>query len=300
VEIVSKNSLTSQTESTTIQMTNYSTNLLAPTLKEQGTTKHFFLKIFRKINEYSDPLSIYFRRLLFSNLSGQNSISTFESQTVNKKNRRSYDNFNEKALTWAAKNGVQSSVIDIFKILYAYNFALKTFVKVCLESNSKDSIQNKLKNEELKAKQNVANGKSTGSFENVYHNLKKKNAQEITLFESLKQKLVSVYIHLVLDHYKVIHCSVYQLQVFREIYLAKKIGFGFSNNYNAAQKIDELVEYNKSICKSSKCKLGGKMDEIYETAEKSKKENEKLLDEILKKLNILDLEEASIEEYLFE
>jgi hypothetical protein len=237
---------------------------------------------------------------LFSNVPGKDSISTFETETI-KKNRRSYDNFNEKALEWAEKKGVKSSTIEIFRILYAYNFALKTFVKVCLASNSENSVQLKLQTEEFRAKQNVENGNNAvGSFENIFKDLKKKSAQEVALFESLKEKLVSVYIRLVMVHYKVKHCSVYQLQVFKEVYLnAKKLGFGFSNDYNAAKKIDEIVDYNQSICKKAKCTSGRMIDDVYETAVDSRKENEKLLDEILK-TNVLDLQEETLEEYLFE
>jgi hypothetical protein len=137
-------------------------------LYELGCQKNLKSK---KPYEYYEPISIYFRRLIFEYAGGNKALSIWE---INQRNLfQEYRPFwNIRAIRFIHTK-VGENMYTVFRSLHDYIVALKGNIKYCLvKTDNEEKIYDRLQKRENDAKKALKDDPhAIGLFEDVYRNL---------------------------------------------------------------------------------------------------------------------------------
>jgi sulfur transfer complex TusBCD TusB component (DsrH family) len=246
----------------------------------------------KKPYEYYEPISIYFRRLIFEYVGGKKELDSWEA--IERTHWKEYRPFwNIRAIRSIQKK-IDPKLFIVFRSLHDYIYALKGNIKYCLlETNDAEKIRKKINEREDDAKLALKlDINAKGLFEDVFRNLSPVTDKKfIEIFENLKEKLLTLYIKLALSG-RNIYCDISDFNFFEKAYLQNQTPeqLGFSRGFNAVGRIIELLDFQSKECSTHVCSLD---------REKNRQDSELVLKQILGD-GVYVQESEEIEEFLFE
>jgi hypothetical protein len=267
-----------------------------------------FEKIFshfqRNLEEFSSPISIYFRRLIFKKIS-RTKTDLKELEEIFEKDlklgerghQENFWNINSKAIKWAQENyDLKEKNAYMFETLDLYLIALRTWLQTCPKLDKKEI--HKLLAEAMKVAKDKKTFSSNG-FEAVVAEEKDMDSSIRANYKSYQRKLTKFYINLVTNKFPLEHCTMDDFITLKNHWdsLIKKNQkdpknnlhpmawyHEFSRKFDPSARIDQMLNEQKNSCQKNPPNCPTNWNAKYEI--EKKKRNEEMIDPILKEENL--------------